>query len=101
MNPASLDRKAVLDTLKGLKGTLHQLYGVTALGVFGSLARGEARPGSDVDVVVQMRDPKLFYLVHIKKALEEALQVRVDVVRYREKMNPSLKRRIERDAVYV
>ncbi|HET6567130.1 MAG TPA: nucleotidyltransferase domain-containing protein [Rhodothermales bacterium] len=95
------DREGVLEILSGYKPEFERLYGVTALGIFGSVARGEARPDSDVDVVVQMREPDLFYMVHIKDTLEEALQAPVDIIRYRESMNAFLKKRIDRDAVFV
>jgi predicted nucleotidyltransferase len=95
------DRETVLSILSKYKQEFERLYGVTALGVFGSAARGEARPDSDVDVVVSMREPNLFYMVHIKDILEKAFSTHVDIIHYREKMNPFLKKRIDRDAVYV
>ena len=52
-------------------------------------------------MVVQLQSPDLFLLVHIKEALEAAFQRQVDVIHYRQKMNPDLKRRIEQKAVYV
>lgn len=39
--------------LRGLERTLRQDLGVAALYVFGSLARGEAASGSDVDLLVE------------------------------------------------
>jgi len=43
----------------------------------------------------------LFYLVGIKQVLEEKFQRPVDIVRYRDRMNAFLKKRIDREAVYV
>lgn len=94
-------RDEVLDVLRHHKDELANLYGVTTLGVFGSVARDEAGEESDVDVVITMRQPDLFTMVHIKDALEEALHRPVDIVHYREKMNQFLKQRIDREAVYV
>jgi predicted nucleotidyltransferase len=91
----------VLNILKLRKPEFAVSYGVSAIGVFGSLARGEEKPDSDVDVVVEMKKPDLFYMVHIKESLEEDLQCPVDVVRLRERMNPYLKTRIKKEAVYV
>lgn len=76
-------------------------YGVTKLGVFGSVARDETTEASDVDVVVEMQNPDLFYMVHIKEELEEALQCPVDIVHYRKRMSDFLQKRINREAVYV
>ncbi len=49
--------------------------------VFGSMARGDARPDSDVDLLVQMeRGRSLFDLVELCDALEETLGRAVDVL---------------------
>ena len=96
-----IDRDEALKILRQHKGELSEHYGITALGIFGSVARGEQMGASDVDVVVKMRDPNLFVLVHVKEELEEALHEHVDIVHYRERMNAFLKRRIDQEAVYV
>jgi uncharacterized protein len=101
MSTQSLSRQQVLELLRSYKHEFEQEYGVTALGVFGSVARQEATAVSDVDVVVRMREPDLFFLVHMKEKLETALGGHVDIVHYRERMNPFLKKRIDREAVYA
>ncbi len=94
-------RDETLEILRRYKSDLSERYGITALGIFGSVARGQQQATSDVDVVVKMRDPNLFVLVHVKEELEEALHEHVDIVHYRERMNAFLKRRIDQEAVYV
>jgi predicted nucleotidyltransferase len=54
-----------------------------------------------MDVVVELDRPDLLTLVGIKQELEESLHRSVDVVRYRERMNAYLKRRIEQEAIGV
>lgn len=94
-------KDAALRVLREHKQDLAARYGVTRLGLFGSVAKDQAAEGSDVDVVVEMRKPDLFFLVHIKAALEEALQCPVEVVRYGDQMNAFLKQRIDEEAVDV
>jgi len=49
--------------------------------VFGSVARGEAKPGSDVDVLVEMKPGRsLLDIIAIKQDLEDLLGRKVDVV---------------------
>lgn len=96
-----LSRSHVLEVLRNIKPTLHKKYGVTRLGIFGSVAREQATEKSDVDVVMEMKQPNLFTSVNIKEELEIALNAPVDLVRYRARMNVYLKARIEREAVYV
>ena len=94
-------RDEVLEILRRHKSEFANRYGVTALGVFGSIARNDATEASDVDVVVEMTKPDLFYLVHIKEALEEEFNRPVDVVSYGERMNRFMKKRIDQEMVYV
>jgi predicted nucleotidyltransferase len=94
-------KNRVLRTLKEVTPVLWEKYGVTRIGIFGSVARGEASEGSDVDIVYEMSRPNLFTVVHLKEELENVLHCTVDLVRYREKLNPYLKKRIEKDGVYV
>ncbi len=55
--------------------------GVKSLAVFGSFARGEAGPDSDVDLLVEFDRPiGLFRLVQVQLDLEEILGRRVDLV---------------------
>jgi len=69
-----LKRETVLEELRKRQPEFERLYGVTKIGVFGSVARNESRHNSDIDVVVQMREPDLFFMVHIKETLENPWQ---------------------------
>ena len=94
-------KNKVISALKEIAPILFEKYGVTRIGIFGSVAREDASQQSDVDIVYEMSRPNLFTVVHLKEELENVLHRPVDLVRYRERMNPLLKKRIERDCVYV
>ncbi|NLX25861.1 MAG: nucleotidyltransferase [Lentisphaerae bacterium] len=96
-----MDIQAVLKILKKYMETHRVEMGILAMGVFGSVARNEAGQDSDVDVVVSLSTPNLFTLSRIRQDLEEELHHHVDLVSYRDRMNPFLKERIEQDACYV
>ncbi|MGC9525465.1 MAG: nucleotidyltransferase family protein [Limnospira sp.] len=101
MAPDKPDRSQILVTLRELKPMLREKYGVTRLGIFGSVARNQATESSDVDIVIETERPNLFRMVHLKEELETALNKPVDLIRYRNRMNSHLKHRIEKEAVYV
>ncbi len=101
MGEGGLSRESVLRELKNHLSQFGRMYGVTKIGVFGSAARDQLRQDSDIDVVVEMREPDLFYLVHIKEELEKDFNRRVDIIRYRDTMNRYLKARIDREARYA
>ena len=76
-------------------------YGITRMGIFGSVARGEQTEGSDVDVYLETSKPSMFALVHIKEDLQALFGCNVDIVRLRERMDTLLKSRIEKKGIYV
>jgi uncharacterized protein len=93
-------RAAVLRILRSHRHELATKYGVTRLGIFGSVARDCATERSDVDVVVDM-PPDLFMMVHMKEDLEEMLGADVDLVRLHHDLSAYLKERIDAEAIYV
>jgi len=98
---ATPNRQDVLNLLQKRKGQWRQRYDVTHLGLFGSLARCEAGPDSDIDLCISLNPPNPFCLVHFKKEVEQALQVPVDMISLWDCMNPALRRRIDQEGVFV
>ncbi|MCD6334443.1 MAG: nucleotidyltransferase domain-containing protein [Candidatus Latescibacteria bacterium] len=96
-----IPKKEILETLNRYKNSNQSKYGIKRIGVFGSVSRGEEHEQSDVDVIVELEKQDLFYLIGIKQDLEEQLRLPVDIVSYREHMNPFLKKRIDKEASYV
>lgn len=96
-----MGQKEIMKILRDYKQEYAAQYGILELGVFGSVARGEAVEGSDVDVVVLIAKPDLFLLAGLKYELEERLHRPVDLVAYRENMNQFLKKKIDGEAVYA
>lgn len=91
----------VLELLKTYKASNALKYGFTRLGVFGSVARSEQTEQSDVDICYEGNAPSLLTLDRIQCELEELLGCRVDLVRIREQMNATLKKRIMKEGIYV
>jgi predicted nucleotidyltransferase len=74
-------------------------YGASNVRIFGSVARGEAHPDSDLDLLVSMEQGRtLLDLIGLEQDLEETLGRKVDVVT-EGGVNPHLRERILRDAV--
>jgi len=96
----SLDREYILNELRALKSELRDRYQVSKIGIFGSVARNEATEDSDIDIVVEM-EPNMLKRIGLKQELEKIFNREVDVIRYRDRMNPYLKSQIEQDAIYA
>ena len=79
-----------------------QKMGVVSLAVFGSVARNESTPQSDVDLLVEFdRDVGLFHLFEIQHRLKEIIGVsKVDLIQ-KGAIHPALRERILSKAVNV
>ncbi len=91
----------ILNFLKEYKEKNREKYYIEQLGVFGSFARDEATPNSDIDIVVKMSKSDMFALIGIKQDIEKYFKSKVDIVQFRERMNTLLKSRISKEAIYV
>lgn len=96
-----MEKNEIIQALRNFITLNRDRYEIIRLGVFGSAARDDMNEESDIDVVVELGKPDLFYLVGIKQDLEEKFRRPVDIVRYRDTMNGFLKKRIDKEAVYV
>ncbi len=91
----------ILSLLSQYKPTAIKKYGLTRIGIFGSVARGEQTASSDVDVCYEGQAPSLLTLDLIQSDLEKLFGCPVDVVRVRDNMNSLLKQRIQQEGIYV
>ena len=96
-----MDRQQVIETLRAAKPVLAERYGVTRLALFGSTVRGEARPDSDVDIVVGFDGPATSARYFgVQFYLEDELGCAVDLVTEKA-LRSELKPYIEREALNV
>lgn len=75
--------------------------GAASVALFGSVARDEAGPGSDVDVLVEFAEPETFAsYMDLKFRLEELFGRRVDLLTV-EGLRPRVRPYVERDLIRV
>ena len=95
-------RSDTREPLAGLEEELQQ-RGIASLALFGSMARGEAGPDSDIDLLVDIAPGYPFSLVDLaslKNLLSDRLGREADVVT-REGLNPAIREQILREAERV
>ena len=91
---------AVLRKLRGAEDELRR-EGVSGVWIFGSVARGEAHPDSDVDLALEFdpdHRPTLFTLARLQEMIEAQLGMKVDLGLRRD-LRPQVAQAFERDAV--
>jgi predicted nucleotidyltransferase len=93
-------RDEVLDILRAHDAELEQ-FGIKSLALFGSVARDEAHPESDLDLLLEFDGPGTFdRYMDLKIFLEDLLGCRIDLVMKRA-LKPRMLSFVERDAVRV
>lgn len=97
------ERERVLRILREREAEL-RAQGILRLRLFGSLARGEAGPESDVDLMAEIDHGTKFSLIDhvgLEYDLSDILGRRVDISTAPWKMRPRMRQLVERDAIEV
>ncbi|MCF6172963.1 MAG: nucleotidyltransferase domain-containing protein [Campylobacteraceae bacterium] len=96
-----MTKNEIIAYLKEHKDDFMQKYQISKLALFGSYSRDENRDDSNVDIAIETPLSDYFKLYDFKEELENSFHTKADVVRLRDKMNMALRRRIEKDGVYI
>lgn len=94
-----LDHDTILKILEAKRDTLRQ-YGVKSLSLFGSAARGENDPGSDLDFVVELDLKTFSNYMGLKEYLENLFGCRIDLA-LAESIRPALRDSILSECVHA
>ncbi len=90
----------IKEILSRNKSYLQGKYNISRIGIFGSYARGDAREGSDIDILVEFCSPIGLDFVTLADELESILNRKVDLVSANA-VSPKMMRYVREDIVYV
>jgi predicted nucleotidyltransferase len=91
----------VIETIKLNKHRIEAEFGVTKIGVFGSVARGEAKERSDIDIAVEMKSENKFRnFMALERYLKKLLGKQIDLG-IESTLKPSVRAEIKKEIVYV
>ncbi len=96
-----MQKKDIFNYLSNKKDDFKIKYGISKMIVFGSFAKNKQNANSDLDLAIDTKESDYFLLYDLKEEIEEELNLKVDLIRLREKMNPYLKKRILSEGNYV
>lgn len=92
----------VQQVLREHRRILQERYGVQSIALFGSYARGEPTPESDIDLLVRLEKPIGFRFFELWDYLESILGTRVDLLTPNAlRRKPRLQQRVEEELIYV
>ena len=96
-----MNRQTILDRLNAEAPGLRKKYRVRSLSVFGSMARGDDREESDVDVLVTFEGPATFrQFMGLKLDLEDMFGRPVDLATP-DTLRPEIRPGVEKDLIHV
>ena len=91
----------ILTILDHTKPELERRFGVRRIGLYGSYAYGVQTENSDIDLIVELKEPKFDALAGLYIYMEQVLEREVDIRRLSKKIDTPFMRRIEREALFV
>ncbi|MEI8394134.1 MAG: nucleotidyltransferase family protein [Rhodospirillaceae bacterium] len=90
------DVDAIIERLRELNPVIEERWGARIIGLFGSVARGDDTPDSDIDLLYELDHPLGFGFMRMADFLEEKLERRVDLISA-EYISPWLKKAISNE----
>jgi hypothetical protein len=94
------DLATIKKVLGEIKPELERRFHVSAIGVFGSFARGDQKPGSDIDIIVDFSRSIGIEFIDLADFIEGKLDTRIDLVSRKGVKQPYLQS-IEKEIAYV
>jgi hypothetical protein len=97
-----LSRETLISNLRGLEKQLRK-RGITSLAIFGSRSRGDARPDSDLDILVEIKDGikfSLLDLIGVQHVIRDATGLETQA-EMRRSLEPRFAERIADDIIEV
>lgn len=95
-----LMRDDILGILNQQSQRLQREFSVRKIGLFGSAVRDQARPDSDIDILVDLAEPTFDHYMDLKFFLEERFGRPVDLV-LTETVKPCIRPTVEHEVIYA
>ena len=97
----NLSYKDILTLLKAEKAFLRNEFGVINIGLFGSYVKGNQRADSDIDLLVELKEPRFDWIAGLQIYLEKKFDRKIELVRKSDNVNRRFTQRIEKELIYA
>jgi predicted nucleotidyltransferase len=96
-----MKKDEIINTLQAERQFLKDNYGVVTIALFGSYAKGQENPDSDVDFLVEFNEPSYSLLMGLYTYLENKLKSKIEIVRKGPHVSERFFNNIKKDLIYV
>jgi predicted nucleotidyltransferase len=97
----NLSHKDILSLLKAEKAFLRNEFGVINIGLFGSYAKGNQSVDSDIDLLVELKEPRFDWVAGLQMYLEKRFDKKIELVRKSDNVNWRFTQRIANEVIYA
>lgn len=96
-----LTKETILNTLRLHKPYFEKELGVVRIGLFGSYAKDLQQSDSDVDILVELKEPDYKSLFSILILLEQQLNSKIDLIRTGPHLREKFMNTVEKEIIYA
>ena len=96
-----LTKDDIIHRIQADKLFIRKNFGVVDIGIFGSYAKDQQTPDSDIDFIVEFTAPRFDWLAGLQDHLEDRFNKKVEIVRRKNLTGSRFLRRIEQEIVYA
>lgn len=97
----NLSHEDIISFLKTEKDFLRNEFGVLNIGLFGSYFKGTQRVDSDIDLIVELKEPRFEWLSGLQIFLEQKFDKKIELIRKSDNVNRRFMERIGNEVIYA
>ena len=97
----NIGHKEIISILKSEKLFLENNFGVISIGLFGFFAEGKQRHNSDIDILVELKEPRFDWYAGLQIYLEQKFDREIGLVRKRKNNKNRFIEKIDKKVIYA
>ena len=97
----ALSKNDIINLIKAEKSFLKENFGVVNIGLFGSYAKDQQTPDSDIDFLVEFAEPRFDWMAGLNIYMEKKFDRKIEIIRKRSLDKSRFFERIEQEIIYA
>ncbi len=97
----SISKNEIINIIRAERSFLQENFGVLAIGLFGSYAKNQQTPDSDIDFLVDFAEPRFEWVAGLSSYMEKKFGRKIEIVRKRNMKESRFLKRIEQEIIYA